>query len=166
MTKPPSSSMPAARGRLTSTVTPATVPARIIGTSRRYSPRTAFFGFSRPTLNEVPMSARAHRASANWRGTRCVASGMAMSAAPKPVAPNTIDPRKAIAARIGYSAGKDQLFGGAAVHVAQPVHVAGERQAITDLEPFGAASQIIPGDGRRQALEREHQDIRIVERRH
>ena len=92
--------MPAARGRLTSSVTPATVPARIIGTRRRYSPRAALRGFSSPTLNELAMSASANSASANLSGTRCVASGIATSAAPKPVAPNTIEPRNAIAARM------------------------------------------------------------------
>src|SRR5262245_50365213 len=164
MTKAPRSSIPAARGRLTSTVTPARVPTRIIGMRRRYSPRDAFFGFSSPTLNELAMSASTYSARANLSGTKCVASGIATSAAPKPIAPKMIEPAKANPASRKYSAGKDQLLGGAAVHVAQAVHIPGERQAVTGFESRGAILQFIPSDGRRQALERKNEDVRVVER--
>src|SRR6185295_18138488 len=166
MTKLPSNSMPAARGRLTSTVTPAAVPARIIGTRRRYSARTALRGFSSPTLNELAMSASAYSASAKPSGTRCVASGILTSAAPKPVTPNTTEPQKAIAASQSDSAGNDQLLGGEGIHGPQPVDVAGERQLDARLEVFGLVFQFIERDSRRNAFQRKHEDIRVVERRH
>jgi len=60
------------------------VPTRIIGTSRNHSSRAAFPGFSKPTRIALDKSARTNSASANLRGTRCVARGMVTSAAPKP----------------------------------------------------------------------------------
>src|SRR5687768_15160898 len=102
-TNSPSRIMPASRGRLTSSVTPSTVPTRIIGTRRVHSPRTAFFGFSKPTLSAAARSASTNSASANLSGTRWVASGMVISAAPKPVMPNTSAPRNAIPASAAAS---------------------------------------------------------------
>src|SRR5882672_3772094 len=166
MTKLPSSSMPAARGRLTSTVTPAAVPARIIGTRRRYSARTALRGFSNPTLKELAMSASAYSASAKPSGTRCVARGMLTSAAPNPVTPNTTEPQKAIAESQKDSAGNDQLLRRAGIHGAQPVDVSGKRQAKARLEIFRPLLQDIPFHPGRNAFEREDQDVRIVKSRH
>src|SRR5688500_9828790 len=102
-TNRPSSSMPAARGRLTRSVTPSAVPTRIMGTRRVHSARTAVFGFSSPTLNAAARSASTNSASANLRDTRCVASGIVTSAAPKPVIPKITAPRNAIAANAAVS---------------------------------------------------------------
>jgi len=77
----------------------ASLPAMIIGTSRIHSARTAFFGFSKPTRSAQARSTSTKSASAKRSGTRCVASGMVTSAAPKPVTPNTSAPRKAMPAR-------------------------------------------------------------------
>jgi hypothetical protein len=96
--------MPAARGRLTSTVTPSAVPATIIGMRRVHSARTAFFGFSRPMLSAAARSASTKSASANLSGTRCVASGIVTSAAPNPVTPKISAPRNAIPERKTTSA--------------------------------------------------------------
>src|ERR1700682_3028854 len=159
--------MPAARGRLTSSVTPSAVPRRIIGTSRVHSLRTAFFGLSRPTPSAQARSASANSASANLSGTKWVASGMVTSAAPKPVIPKISAPRKAIADSSAVSNPTDhELPRRALVHVPQLRHVARERQLIARFELLGAAAQLGPFDGGRHALEGEHQDVGIVERRH
>src|ERR1700730_7986036 len=90
--------MPAWRGRFTSSVTPSAVPTRIIGTSRFHSARTAFLGFSRPTLRAQARSARANSASVSLSGMNWVASGIVISAEPNPVKPNISAPANAMTA--------------------------------------------------------------------
>ena len=85
--KTPSASMPALRGRFTSSVTPIARPTTIIGAMRTTSAFTACRGFSRPTRRELARSTTENIASANVSGTRWVASGMVISAEPKPVMP-------------------------------------------------------------------------------
>ena len=79
--------MPVFRGRFTSSVTPMARPTTIIGTMRTTSAFTACRGFSRPTRSELARSTTENIASAKVSGTRCVASGMVISADPKPVMP-------------------------------------------------------------------------------
>src|SRR6476659_5076728 len=163
----PRSSIPAARGRLTSTVTPSAVPTTIIGTSRVHSLRTSFFGFSSPTLNAQHRSTMAKSASANLSGTRCVASGIVTSAEPKPVMPKISAPKKAIAASSAASIPMDEQGSGArAVHATQLRHIARERQAVARLELFRPVAQRAPVDRRRRAAESERGDVRVVQRRH
>src|SRR5438105_3421220 len=166
-TKAPSSAMPAARGRLTSSVTPSAVPTRIIGTRRRHSSRAALRGFSRPTLNAVERSTSAKSGSANCNGTKCVASGIVTSAEPKPVTPTTSAPMKASPASSPASgAMNDDCLWRAAVHGAQLRYVAGERQLIARFELLGARAKAGPGNARRRAAESEREDVRVVERGH
>src|SRR5436190_10563194 len=166
-TNAPSRNIPAARGRLTSNVTPSAVPTRIIGTSRRHSSRAALRGFSRPTLKAVQRSTRAKRGSANCSGTKCVASGMVMSAEPKPVKPTMSAPRKASPARSAVSLPMDeQRLRRAAVHGAQLRHITGERQPIARLQLLRTIAQRRPGQARGRAAKREGDEVRVVERGH
>src|SRR6185503_3979628 len=101
-TKRPRRTMPAARGRLTSSVTPSALPTKIIGTRRVHSARSAIL-----------------------RGTKCVASGMVTSAAPKPVMPKTSAPRNAMPERRKTSA--------ASVRRWSDLHAGIQRVAAADL---------------------------------
>src|SRR6266850_2272166 len=163
--KSPRSSVAVARGRLTRSVTPSAVPTAIVGTSRTHSSRSAFLGSSKPMRSAQDRSARTKSASANLSGTRCVASGMVTSAAPKPVTPKISAPMNAIPASSAISCTDYQLAWRAAVHRAQARHIARERQAEARLEPLGAPPQRRPFDARRRPLQSEHQEVRVVERR-
>src|SRR2546423_1386382 len=157
----------APRGRLTSSVTPSAVPARIIGTRRRHSARTAFLGFSSPTLKAQQRSTIAKSGSANASGTRCVASGMVTSAEPKPVMPKISAPTNAIPASSAPSiATDDETPGARAIHAAQLRDVTRERQPIARLELPGAAVERAPFDHRRRTAKGERDKVRVVERRH
>src|SRR6267378_7326823 len=163
--KMPRSSVAVPRGRLTRSVTPSAVPTVIIGARRTHSSRNALLGFSKPMRSAQDRSARTKSASANLSGTRCVASGMVTSAAPKPVTPKISAPMNALPASSAISCTDYQIAWRAAVHRAQARHVARERQAEARLEPLGAPAQRGPLDARRRPLQREHQEVRVVERR-
>src|SRR5260221_4739657 len=166
-TKTPSSSIPAARGRLTSSVTPSAVPTRIIGTRRRHSSRAALRGFSSPTLNAVARSTSAKRGNANCSGTKCVASGMVTSAEPKPVRPTTSAPRKASAASSAASGAMDeQRLRRRAIHGSQLRDIARERQLVARFELLGTRTQRRPRYLGWRAAESKHKEVGVVERRH
>src|SRR5205085_9092058 len=157
----------APRGRLTSRVTPSAVPARIIGTRRRHSARTALRGFSSPTLNAQHKSTTANNGSANASGTKCVASGMVTRAEPKPVMPKISAPKKAMSASSALSIPMDDETPGArAIHAAQLREVTRERQPIARLELLGAGAERAPLDHRGRAAKGERDEVRVVKRRH
>src|SRR4051812_10300843 len=160
--KAPSRIMPAARGKLTSSVTPSAVPARIIGTRRVHSLFTAFFGFSSPTLKAQHRSTTAKSASANLSGTKCVASGMVTSAEPNPVRPKINAPMKAITAKTLSLIGNQQFRGGGSIHGAQARDVAGEQKPIARLELFCARAQRAPGDAWGRAAKGKDEDVGVV----
>src|SRR5258706_13010239 len=172
----PSAKVAAPRGRLTSRVTPAMVPRRMVGTMRVHSLRTAFFGFSKPTRKALARSISTKSANAKGSGTKCVASGTVTSAAPKPVMPNTTDPAKAAVASAAISTGSsaisalfprrddEQFVRRPAVHRAQALHVARKRQAVGPLERDRARAQFAPRYGRRRALQADDDDVRVAQR--
>ena len=92
--------METARGRFTRIVIPITVPATTSGSMRLHSAPTAFFGSLSPIRQALVQSSSANIARANGRGTRCVASGIVTSAAPKPVTPKMNAPANAITASV------------------------------------------------------------------
>src|SRR6266481_4549293 len=87
------------------------------------------------------------------------------SAVPTPVTPKISAPTNAIPASSAASSTDDQIARRAAVHRPQARHIARERQTEARLEALGAPAQRGPFDARRASLQREHQEVRVVERR-